>query len=80
MAEGGGRGDDTTEDDDNDDEDHNNNTTIKQCTGERGADDDGDDRQLAFGDVDNGRHRRIKALGGEDDDGGLGRRFGHRGG
>ena len=69
-----------TEDDDDDDEDHNNNTTIKQCMGERGADDDGGDRQLAFGDVDDDRQRRIKALGGEDNDGGLGRRFGRGGG
>ena len=34
------------------DEDHNNNTTIKQGTGEGGADDDGSDRQLAVGNVD----------------------------
>ena len=44
-----------TEDDDDGDEDHNNNTTINQCTGERGADDDGSDWQLAFGDVDDDR-------------------------
>ncbi len=51
----GGGGDNTTEDNDDDDEDHNNNTTIKQCTGERGADDDGGDWQLAFGGVDDDR-------------------------
>ncbi len=51
VGRGGGGGDDTREDDDDDNEDHNNNTTIEQCTGERGADDDGGDRQLTFGDV-----------------------------
>ena len=55
VGRGGGGGDDTTEDDGDDDKDHNNNTTIKQCTGERGADDDGSNRQLAFGDVDDDR-------------------------
>ncbi len=55
VGRGRGGGDDTREDDDNNDEDHNNNTTIKQCMGERGADDDGGDWQLAFGDVDNDR-------------------------
>ncbi len=58
VGRGGGGGDDTTDDDDdedNDDEDHNSYTTIKQCTGERGANDDGGDRQLAVGDVDGDR-------------------------
>ena len=72
VGRGGGGGDGTREDDDDDDEDHNHNTTIKQCTGGRGADDDGGDRQLTFGDVDDDRRQRIKALGGEDNDGGLG--------
>ncbi len=62
--------------DNNDNKDHNNNTTIKQCTGERGVDDDGGNRQLAVGAIDDNRGRRIKALGGEEDDRGLGRRFG----
>ncbi len=75
VGRGGGGGDDTREDDNDNNEDHNNNTTIKQCTGERGADNVGGDRQFAFGDVDDDRRRRIKALGGEDDDGGLGRPF-----
>ncbi len=44
RGEGPGSGHGTAED-----EDHNNNTTIKQCTGEGGADDDGGDRQLAVG-------------------------------
>ncbi len=65
---------------DDEDKDHNNNTTIKQCTGERGAVDDGGNRHLAFGDVDDDRRQQIKALGGEDNDGGLGRRFGRGGG
>ena len=55
VGRGGGGGDDTREDDDDNDEDHNNNTTIKQCMGERGAEDDGGDWQLAFGDIDNDR-------------------------
>ncbi len=56
VGRGGGGGDDMREDNDDNDNDHNNNTTIKQqCTGERGADDDGGDRQLAFGDVDDDR-------------------------
>ncbi len=80
VGRGGGGGDDTREDDDEDNEDHNNNTTIKQCTGERGADDDGGNWQLAFGDVGDDRQQWIKALGGEDNDGGLGRRFGRGGG
>ena len=83
VGRGGGGGDDTREDDDDDnDEDHNNNnnTTIKRCTGERGADDDSGNRQLAFGDVDDDRLQRIKAPGGENDDGLLGRRFGRGGG
>ena len=62
VGRGGGGGDDTREDGDDDDKDHNNNTTIKQCTGERAV----------GGDVDNDRRQWIKALGGEDDDGGLG--------
>jgi hypothetical protein len=52
---GGGGGDDTTDDDDDDDEDHNNNTTIKQCMGERGADNDGGNWQLAVGNVNDNR-------------------------
>ena len=50
VGRGGGGGDDTMDDndDDNDGKDHNSNTTIKQCTGERGADDDGGDRQLGL--------------------------------
>ena len=51
----GGGGDDMTDNDNNEDKDHNNNTTIKQCTGERGADDDGSDWQLMVGDVDDDR-------------------------
>ena len=77
---GGGGGDDSREDVTDNNEDHNNNTTIKQCTGERGVDNDGGDRQLTFGDVDEDRQRRIKALGGEDNDKGLGRCFGRGGG
>ena len=66
--------DDDDEDDDNDgknnkDKDHNNNTTIKQYTGERGAD---NDEQLAVGDVDDDRWQRRQALEGEDNGGGLG--------
>ncbi len=64
VDKGGEGEDDTREDDNNNNEDHNNNTIIKECTGERGADNDGGNRQLAFGDVDNDRRRRIKALGG----------------
>ncbi len=67
MAEG--EGEETTDDDNNDDndddnngndedKDHNNNTTIKQCMGERGADDDGGDRQLTVGNIDNDRRNR----------------------
>ncbi len=55
VGRGGGGGDGTREDDDDDDKDHNNNTAIKQCTGERGADDDGGNWQLAFGDIDDDR-------------------------
>ena len=62
------------------DEDHNNNTTIKQCMGEGGADDDGGDRRLAVGDVDNDRRQQRQALEGEDNGGGLGRHFGRGGG
>ncbi len=62
------------------DEDHNSNTTIKQCTGESGADDDGGNRQLVVGDVDNNRRRRRQALEGEDNGGGLKGRFGRSGG
>ena len=80
VGRGGGGGDNTTEDNDDNDEDHNNNTTIKQCTGERGADNDGGDGQLVFGDIADDRQQWIKALGGEDDDQGLGRRFGRGGG
>jgi hypothetical protein len=64
VGRGGGGGDDTRDNNNNKDEGHNNNTTIKQCTGEKGADDDGSDWQLAFGDVDNDRRQQIKALGG----------------
>jgi hypothetical protein len=39
----------TDDNDDNDDKDHNSYTIIKQCAGERGATDDGGDRQLAVG-------------------------------
>ena len=55
-----GGGDNTTDDNDNhnDDKDHNNNTTIKQCMGERGAEDDGGNWQLAVGDVDDNRRDR----------------------
>ena len=71
-----GGGDDTTDDEDNNDngnnEDNNSYTTIKQCTRERGANDDGGDRQLAVGDVDNNRWQRRQALKGEDNGGGLG--------
>ena len=73
-------GDDTTDDDDDDNEDHNSYTTIKQCTGERGANNDGGDRQLAVGDVDNDRRHRRQALEGEDNGRVLGRRFGREGG
>ncbi len=55
VGRGGGGGDDKREDNNDNDEDHINNTTIKQCMGERGADDDGGNRQLAFGDVDDDR-------------------------
>jgi hypothetical protein len=68
----GGGGDDTREDDNDNDKDHNNNTTIKQCMGERGADNDSGNQQLVFGDVDDDRRQRIKALGRGDNDGGLG--------
>ncbi len=64
VGRGGGGGDDTTDDDDND-KDHNNNTTIKQCTGERGADDDGSDWQLAVGDVEDNRRQQRQALEGK---------------
>ncbi len=67
MAEGEGGGDYTTTDDDNNDKDQNNNTTIKQCTGERGADNDGGDRQLTDSNVDNDRQQRRQALEGVDD-------------
>jgi hypothetical protein len=80
VGRGGEGGDDTTENEDDDNEDHNNNTTFKQCMGERGADNDDGNRQLAFGDVDDDRQQRIKALGGEDNDRGLGQRFGRGGG
>ncbi len=53
VGRGGGGGDNTTDNEDN--EDHNSNTTIKQCTGERGANDDNGDRQLAVGNVDEDR-------------------------
>jgi hypothetical protein len=60
--------------------DHNSNTTIKQCTGERGANNDGGDWQLAVGNVDEDRQQWRQALEGEDDGGGLGQRFGRGGG
>ena len=47
--------DDDDEDDNDKDKDHKNNATIKQCTGEGGVDDDGGDRQLVVGDVDEDR-------------------------
>ena len=68
------------DDNNDDDKDHNSNTTIKQCTGERGANDDGGDRQLAVGNVDDNRQQRRQALEGEDDDGDLGQRFERCGG
>ena len=43
-------------------------------------DNDGGDRQLAIGNVDNNRRQQRQALEGEDDGGGLGRRFGRGGG
>jgi hypothetical protein len=47
VGRGGGGRDDTTDDkddnEDDDNEDHNSFTTIKLCTGERGANDDGGD-------------------------------------
>ncbi len=69
---GGGGGDDTADNNDNDNEDHNNNTTIKQCTGERGADDNCSHRPLTVGNVEDKRRQQKQALEGEDDGGGLG--------
>ncbi len=77
VGRGEGGGDDTTDDNNDNHKDHNNNTTIKQCTGERGAGDVGGNRQLAVGDVDDNRRQLRQALEGEDNDGGLGQRFGH---
>ncbi len=56
-----------TEDNDDDKEDHNSNTTIKQCMGERVANNDGVDRQLAVNDIDDNRRQQRQALEGEDD-------------
>ncbi len=70
VGRGSGGGVDTTDNDDNDDdenEDLNSNTTIKQCMGERGANNDGGDRQLAVGNVDDIRRQQNQALKGEDD-------------
>ena len=72
VGRGGGGGDYTADVNDKDDEDLNNNTTIKQCTGERGADDEGGDRQLTVGNVDDDRQQRRHALEGEDDGEDLG--------
>ena len=47
--------------------------------GERGANDDGGDRQLAVGNFDDDRGQRRQALEGEDDGGSLVRRFGRGG-
>ena len=69
-----------TDDNNNKDKDHNSYTTIKQCTGERGANNDGGNRQLAVGDVDDDRQQRRQALEGEDNGGVLGRCFGRGGG
>ncbi len=74
VGRGEGGEDDTMDDDDDDkdNEDHSSYTTIKQCTGERGANNDGGDRQLAVGNVDDDRRQWRQALEGEDDGGVLG--------
>ncbi len=76
VSRGGPGGDDTTTDDNNNNEDQNNNTTIKQCTGDRGADNDVRNRQLAVGNIDNYRRQWRQALEGVDDGGGLRQHFG----
>ena len=79
VGRGGGGGDNTADDDD-DDKDHNSNTTIKQCLGEKGANDDSGDWQLTVGNVDNDRRRQRQPLERGGHGGGLGQRFGRGGG